>query len=125
MDTERAESYDHIESTIQPEEAQPEAAPEQPLEKPKKKGRPAGTKDTYKRTRKSSTTKASAPPSVPPSAPPYVPASQDNAVVDRYEQPMGLDMNTLADLMIQRRTVRASDARALRTQRWEKFMPHR
>ena len=64
-------NYDHIESTIQPEETQPEAeeadmclafdlstggkrsSPEQPLEipKPKRKGRPPGTKDAYKRTR--------------------------------------------------------------------------
>ena len=62
-------NYDHIESTIQPEDhaqpdisfeqssAEPEAEPDQPLEipKPKKKGRPAGVRDTYKRTRKRTT----------------------------------------------------------------------
>ena len=55
-------NYDHIESTIQPEETQPEAAeaePEQPLDipKPNRKGRPPGTKDAYKRARKNNTKK--------------------------------------------------------------------
>ena len=131
-------NYDHMESTIQPEETQPEAeeadislersSPEQPLDmpKPKRKGRPLGTKDAYKRTRKSNTT------NTPTSVAAPMPAMSlersfphENAAVDRYDQPMGVDMNTRADLMLDRMTVRASGARALRTHRWDTCMPHR
>ena len=152
-------NYDHIESTIQPEDhaqpvgqrpeerisfacdlpqggkrssAEPEAEPDQPLEipKPKKKGRPAGVRDTYKRTRKSTTnnTPISASVQSQPSNPAAFPdnvGKSHTLLQERYEQPMGVDMNTLADIMLDRMTVRASDARALKTQRWEKVMPHR
>lgn len=108
--------------------------PEQPLDlpKPKKKGRPAGAQATYKTTRKN-TTKTR--PFLhlwqllckPSGAPP-----QGNAAVDRYDLPcyrgplgQGVSMNTLADLMVERMTLRASDARAQRMQRWDKCMPHR
>ena len=130
-------NYDHIESTIQPEdhaqpEAEPEAEPDQPLEipKPKKKGRPAGVRDTYKRTRKITThnTPISASVQSQPSNPAAFPEHVGNShtiLQEQYDQPMGVDMNTLADIMLDRMTVRASDARALKTQRWDKVMPHR
>lgn len=152
--------YDHIESTIQPEETQPDISferssakeadvplafdlpqggkrrsPEQPLDmpKPKRKGRPLGTKDAYKRTQNSNTKHTPTSVAAPmPAVSSAYDVPQENAfhqasglAVDRYDQPMGVDMNTLADLMFDRMTVRASDARALRTQRWDKFMPHR
>ena len=146
---------DHIESTTQPEETQPEAEEavgqrpeerisferssagpeaelEQPLDipKPKKKGGLAGVRDTYKRTRKSTTknTPISASVQSQPSNPAAFPENVGKShtlLQERYEQPMGVDMNTLADIMLYRMTVRASDARALKTQRWEKCMPHR
>lgn len=117
METDSTENYDQVESTIKPPEADVEQP--EPVEKPKRRGRPAGAKDAYKRTRKS--TKPNASPAN--NAEPF-PESKSHTP-ERYEQPMGLDMNTLADIMLERMTIRASDAKAQRTKHWAKFMPNR
>lgn len=105
--------------------AEPEPAPAQSLgiSKPlaQNTGRPAGTQDTYKRQRKSCTTNTSMPASIPAS----IPESQANAALERVEPPAGLDLNTLADIMLDRMTPRASNARALRTTHWDTVMPRR
>ena len=106
---------------------------EQPLEipKPKKKGRPAGTKDTYKRTRNTKTNHTPMLASVADPMPAKRSFPQGNAAVERYDRPcyrgplgQGVDMNTLAYLMLDRMTLRSSDARSQRTQRWDTNMPH-
>jgi hypothetical protein len=116
METDPTENYDQVESTIKPDEPPPEdeKSEAEPVElpKPKKKGRPAGTKDAYKRTRKSTKPNASLP---VPKEEQYTPPTQQ----------LGVDMNTLADLMLERMTLRASDARAQKTKHWAKFMPNR
>ena len=131
MDTDSTENYDHAERTIKPEEPQPAAEPEpdisvehpKPVElpKPKQRGRPAGTKDAYKRARKSNTSKPNASLPVPPSNTPleeiYTPLE--------HPPPMGVDMNTLVDLLIERMTLRASDARTQKARHWAMFMPNR
>ena len=118
METDSPDNYDQVESTIKPEEPPPvdEKSEAEPVElpKPKKRGRPAGTKDAYKRTRKSTTPNASLP--IPPSN-----------LEERYipQEVSPVDMNTLADLMLERMTRRASDARAQKPKPWAKCMPNR
>ena len=75
-----------------------------------------GQKDAYKRARKSTKPNASLP--VPPS-------NLEERYIPQDVSPMGVDMNTLADLMLERVTLRASDARAQKTKHWAAFMPNR
>ena len=121
MDTDSTQHYDQVESTLKPDEPPPEHVDEkyeaEPVDKPKKRGRPAGTKDAYKRTRKSTKPNASLP--VPPSN------LEERYTPLELPAPMGVDMNTLADLMLERLTLRASDARAQKTKHGATIMPNR
>ena len=122
METDPTENYDQVESTIKPDEPPPEdeKSEAEPVElpKPKKKGRPAGTKDAYKRTRKSTKPNASLP--IPPSNTPL-----EERCIPQEVSPVGVDVNTLADVMLERMTLGASEARAQRTTHWAKCMPNR
>ena len=130
METDSTENNDQVESTIKPEaehepEPEPDVSVEHPepveLPKPKRRGRPIGTRDAYKMSRKSNASKPNASLPVPPSNTPL----EERYTYLEPPPPLGVDMNTLADLMLERMTLRASDARAQKAKHWAKFMPNR